>query len=111
MTGCLLLLALVLLTGPMRGPISAEGLAIAVQEFLLYLSDEHPVEDRQTRNVSPGIKPSSVAQALWAINTRHRMAGHPGPGSFEKIKTAMAGTRRRKTLRKKQQAPLTIDDH
>ena len=80
-----------------------------VEMYLLYLSDQHPLFDRKGVQISTGLKPSAISQVLWAINSRHRMAGHPPPGEFEQIKTALAGIKRRKGSRKKQQAPLTID--
>jgi integrase len=80
-----------------------------VEVFLLYLADRHPVQERAGRTVRVGLKSSGVSQALWAINTRHRLAGHPPPGEYELIKTALAGIRRRKGSRRKQQAPFTIE--
>jgi integrase len=80
-----------------------------VERFLLYLSDQHPVADRRGRVKRRGLRPSAVAQALWAINTRHRMAGLAAPGASALVKTALAGIRRRKAARPKQQAPLTIE--
>ncbi len=79
-----------------------------VERFLLYLSDEHPVRDRAGRELRRGLKPSTVGQALWAINARHRLAGLPAPGEAATVQTALAGIRRRKGTRPKQQAPLTI---
>lgn len=79
-----------------------------VEAFLLYLSDQHPVRDRQGRILRYGMRPSTVAQALWAVNARHRLAGHAAPGASQLVKTALAGIRRRKAGRPKQQAPLTI---
>ena len=79
-----------------------------VERFLLYLSDQHPVLDRRGRELRRGLKPSAVGQALWAINSRHRMAGLAAPGEAALVRTALAGIRRRKGTRPKQQAPLTI---
>lgn len=79
-----------------------------VERFLLYLSDRHPVLDRRGRTLRQGLKPSAIAQALWAVNARHRMAGLPVPGDTPLVKTALAGIRRRKLTRPRQQAPLTI---
>lgn len=81
----------------------------AVEVFLLYLSERHLVRGRNVRVERIGLKPATIAQALWAINTRHRMAGHPAPGDFAQIRTALAGIKRRRGSRKKQQAPFTID--
>ena len=80
-----------------------------VEEFLLYLAEDHPVHDRAGLLLRRGLKPSSIDQALWAINTRHRMAGLPAPGEAEPVRIALAGIKRRKGTRRKQQAPLTID--
>lgn len=81
----------------------------AVEAYLVYLADRHPVRDRAGRVVRRGLKPSAVAQALWAVNLRHRLAHLPPPGDSEQVRTALAGIRRRKGIRRKQQAPLTID--
>lgn len=89
-----------------------EALPVALdhlEAFLLYLSDAHPVRNRRGEILASGLRPASINQTLWAINTRHRLAGYPSPGESEQIKTAMSGIRRRKGSRKKQQAPLTID--
>jgi integrase len=80
----------------------------ALERFLLYLSDQHEVRDRRGGLLRRGLKPSAVGQALWAVNARHRMAGLPAPGEAPLVRTAMAGIRRRKAARPKQQAPLTI---
>src|SRR5690349_19158257 len=80
-----------------------------VEQFLLYLAEDHPVLDRRGRQVRRGLKPSSIEQALWAINTTHRLAGHPLPGEHEAVRIALAGIKRRKGTRRKQQAPLTIE--
>lgn len=81
----------------------------AVEAFLLYLSDDHQRLDRRGRPLGQGLKTASVQQALWAINARHRMAGLPPPGNSEAVRIAMAGIKRRKGMRRKQQAPLTIE--
>lgn len=81
----------------------------AVERFLLHLADRHPVSDRGGHVLRRGLKPAAIAQALWAINTRHRMAGLPVPGDSPQVRTAMAGIRRRKGTRPRQQAPLTIE--
>ena len=80
----------------------------SVERFLLYLSDAHAVRDRAGRELRRGLKPSAVGQALWAVNSRHRLAGLPAPGEAALVKTALAGIRRRKGTWPKQQAPLTI---
>lgn len=80
-----------------------------VEMYLLHLSDQHPIFDRSGVQVRIGLKSSGISQVLWAVNSRHRMAGYPPPGDFEQIKTALAGIRRRKGSRKKQQSPMTID--
>jgi integrase len=80
-----------------------------VEEFLLYLSEDHPVRDRRGRLLRHGLKPSSIEQALWAVNTRHRLAGLAVPGEAESVRIALAGIKRRKGTRRKQQAPLTIE--
>lgn len=82
----------------------------AVEAFLVYLADDRPVWDRAGKGVRSGLRPASVLQALWAINQMHRMAGQPEPGADAAVRAAMAGIRRRKAHRQKQQAPLTIDD-
>lgn len=92
-----------------QGQLSLPASLEAVEAFLLYLSDHHPRLDPKGRKIRSGLKTASVNQALWAINSRHRMAGHPPPGDTEPIKMAIAGIRRRKGSRSKQQAPLTID--
>src|SRR5262245_36817213 len=56
--------------GVKRMPASAED----VEQFLLYLAEDHPVLDKRGRLVRRGLKPSSIEQALWAINTAHRLA-------------------------------------
>lgn len=86
-------------------PAAAE----TVEAYLVYLADEHPVLSRDGSAVRRGMRPASVLQALWAINVRHRLANLPEPGQSGIVRTAMAGIRRRKTHRQKQQAPLTID--
>lgn len=82
---------------------------LLVEAYLVYLADDHPVLDRSGALVRKGMRPSSVRQALWAINLRHRLAGVDEPGQSEVVRTAMAGIRRRKVHRQKQQAPLTIE--
>jgi integrase len=82
----------------------------AVEAYLVYLADDHPVQDRAGRVVRSGLRPASVLQALWALNQMHRLAGQPEPGATAVVRTAMAGIRRRKAHRPKQQAPLTIDE-
>ena len=82
----------------------------AVEAYLVYLADDHPVHDRAGRVIRSGLRPASVLQALWAINQMHRLAGQPEPGADALVRTAMAGIRRRKVHRPKQQAPLTIDE-
>jgi len=82
----------------------------AVEAYLVYLADDHPVHDRAGRVVRAGLRPASVLQALWAINQMHRLAGQSEPGAHALVRTAMAGIRRRKAHRPKQQAPLTIDE-
>lgn len=79
-----------------------------VERYLVHLADAHPVRDRAGRLLRHGLKPAAVQQALWAINARHRMAGAPVPGDAAPVRIAMAGIRRRKGTRPKQQAPLTI---
>lgn len=81
----------------------------AVERYLLYLAEAHPVRNRRGEVVRRGLKPAAVGQALWAINARHRMAGRPAPGESPLVRTAMAGIRRRKKTRVRQQAPLTIE--
>jgi site-specific recombinase XerD len=80
-----------------------------VEVFLLYLAEDHPVQDRKGRVSRLGLRPSSIEQALWAINTTHRFAGHFPPGDHESVRIALAGIKRRKGTRQKQQAPLTIE--
>ncbi len=80
-----------------------------VEAFLVYLADDHPVQDRRGSVVRTGMRPASVMQALWAINLRHAWAGLPQPGQTAIVRTAIAGIRRRKVHRPKQQAPLTIE--
>lgn len=80
-----------------------------VEVYLLYLSDQHSVRGRDGKILRTGLKSSAVCQALWAINTAHRLAGRVSPGDSEQIKTALSGIKRRKGMRKKQQAPLTIE--
>ncbi|HKI98061.1 MAG TPA: tyrosine-type recombinase/integrase [bacterium] len=92
-------------TGDQALPATPE----TVERFLLYLSDQHPVRDRKGQELRRGLKASAVAQALWALNARHRMAGLPAPGESALVKTALSGIRRRKATRPKQQAPLTIE--
>jgi len=92
-----------------QGLISLPAHPDAVELYLLYLADKHPVLDRSGKLIRHGQKTSAVCQALWAINTGHRLAGHSPPGETEQIKTAIAGIKRRKGMRKKQQAPMTID--
>jgi integrase len=92
-----------------QGLASLPATPDVVEVFLLYLADRHPVRNRGGGVARVGLKAAGVAQALWAINSRHRMAGHAPPGEFEQIKTALAGIRRRKGSRRKQQAPFTIE--
>jgi integrase len=80
-----------------------------VEEFLLYLAEDHAVLDKRGRLLRHGLKPSSIEQALWAINTTHRLAGQKIPGEHEAVRIALAGIKRRKGTRRKQQAPLTIE--
>ncbi len=80
-----------------------------LEAFLLYLADVHPVLDRSGKVIRNGMRTSSVAQALWAINTVHRLREFPSPGETLRIQTALAGIRRRKGVRRKQQAPLTLN--
>lgn len=80
-----------------------------VEAFLVHLADDHPVCNRQGALVRHGMRPSSVMQALWALNLRHVWAGLPEPGKSAIVRTAIAGIRRRKAHRPKQQAPLTIE--
>lgn len=80
-----------------------------VERFLLYLAERHAVTDRCGTMLRRGLKPAAVSQALWAVNARHRMAGLPAPGDTTLVRTAMAGIRRRKGTRPRQQAPLTIE--
>jgi integrase len=81
-----------------------------VEAFLVYLADDRPVFDRRGRELNRGLKPASILQALWAINQMHRLASHPEPGAQATVRAAMAGIRRRKAHRPKQQAPFTIDE-
>lgn len=92
-----------------NGVVSLPAPLDAVEVFLLYLSDQHPVFDKAGVQVRTGLKTSAICQVLWALNTRHRMAGHPPPGEFEQIRLALAGIKRRKGARRKQQAPMTIE--
>ncbi len=80
-----------------------------VEMYLVYLSDYHPVFDQKGIQIRLGMKVSAISQALWAINSTHRIQGFPPPGEFEQIKNAMGGIKRRKGSRKKQQSPLTIE--
>jgi integrase len=80
-----------------------------VEAFLVYLADDHPVRDRAGALVRNGMRPASVMQALWAVNLRHEWAGLDQPGQSAIVRTAIAGIRRRKAHRPKQQAPLTIE--
>ena len=86
-------------------PVDAD----ALEAFLLYLADAHVVRDRQGCFKRRGLRPSSVAQALWAVNVIHRLRELPSPGEGIRIQTALAGIRRRKGVHKKQQAPLTLE--
>jgi integrase len=79
-----------------------------VEAYLLYLADDHPVLDKAGVELRRGMKPSGVKQALWAIGLAHRLAGLPNPAASEAVRLALAGISRRKGLRTKQQAPLTI---
>ena len=83
--------------------------ADVVEAFLLYLADHHPSRGRVGGAQTIGLKTASVCQALWAVNARHRMDGFPPPGDTTQVKTALAGIKRRKGSRKKQQEPLTIE--
>lgn len=86
-------------------PASAE----TVEAFIVYLADLHVVRRPGGKAARRGMKPSAVAQALWAINVRHRGAGLAAPGDAEQVRLALAGIRRRKGTRRRQQAPLTIE--
>ena len=81
----------------------------AVEAYLVYLADQHPVRDRAGRVVGNGLRPASIQQALWSINAMHRLRGHQAPGAHPQVGTALAGILRRKAGRRKQQAPLTIE--
>lgn len=93
-----------------RGVDALPATADTVEAYLLYLADEHPVRGRDGRVQRVGLRPSGVEQALWAINARHRLAGLAAPGAAEQVRTALAGIKRRKGTRRKQQAPLTLHD-
>ncbi len=82
----------------------------AVESYLVYLADQHPVRRTAAGPVRHGLRPASVKQALWAINTVHRLRGLAAPGDSPIVRTAIAGIQRRKAGRRKQQAPLTIDE-
>ncbi len=91
------------------GTVSLPASAETVEAYLIYLADDHPVENRQGVFIRRGLRPASVLQALWAINVRHSLASQPEPGHSPIVRTAIAGIRRRKAHRQKQQAPLTIE--
>ena len=92
-----------------QGVSALPATADVVEAFLLYLADHHSSRKRNSSATTKGLKTASVCQALWAVNARHRMAGFPPPGDTIQVKTALAGIKRRKGSRKKQQEPLTIE--
>ena len=92
-----------------HGVSALPATADVVEAFLLYLADHHPPKRLKNTVETKGLKTASVCQALWAVNARHRMAGFSPPGETTQVKTALAGIKRRKGSRKKQQEPLTID--
>ena len=93
-----------------NGHESLPANAATVERYLLYLADEHPILNRAKIEIRKGMKPSGIAQALWAVNAYHRMKGYIAPGESESVRLAMAGIRRRKRAPRKQQRPFTIDE-
>lgn len=62
-----------------------------------------------------GKKISTIKQAKWAVDARHKLAGHPPPGENIQIKTLIAGMARTrvtqgKSFKVSKRAALTIDD-
>ena len=56
-----------------------------------------------------GLKASSIDQARWAVNARHKLEGIPAPGDTERVKVVVAGIKRTIGSRQSQKAALTID--
>lgn len=56
-----------------------------------------------------GLKASSIDQARWAINARHKLSGMAAPGDTEQVKVVVAGIKRSIGSRQEQKAALTIE--
>ncbi len=67
-----------------------------VEAFLVHLADR-------------GLKASSIDQARWAINARHKWSNLPAPGDSERVKVVAAGIRRTIGSRQHRKAALTIE--
>ena len=85
-------------------------LAWAEQKGLLPLPCEpETLEAYLIELAERGRKVATVEQARYAINARHKLAGLPGPGDSQLVKTVMAGIRRSLGTRQRQSEALTID--
>ena len=67
-----------------------------LEAFLVHLAEQ-------------GLKASSIDQARWAINARHKWANLPPPGDSERVRVVMAGIRRTIGSRQHRKAALTIE--
>ncbi|MCH9047162.1 MAG: site-specific integrase [SAR324 cluster bacterium] len=56
-----------------------------------------------------GRKVSTIEQARYAINTRHKLAGLLAPGDSHQVKIALAGIRRSLGTRQRRSAAFTLD--
>ena len=81
------------------GAVPLPASAAEVEAYLVYLADRHPVRDRKGKVVRRGLKASAVQQALWTINTMHKLGGFPKPGDSNQVKTAIAGIKRSRCVK------------
>lgn len=97
-------------TGRVSLPATAETLA----EYVTVLADhgvppaaEHPAELDEPSEA--GASPATIEQAMAAVRTMHRTAGHPGQPDTSASRLVLRDHRRSSGRRTKKAAPATID--
>ncbi|MDH4224447.1 MAG: site-specific integrase [Deltaproteobacteria bacterium] len=72
-------------------------------------SSIHTLEVYLTYLALQGKKTSTIEQAKWSIDARHKMAGYPPPGQAERVKATLNGIRRKQGMASTSKEALTID--
>lgn len=80
------------LSGGSPYPCSPEVL----ESYLVYLAES-------------GKRSGTIAQAKWAIDSRHKLSGVQAPGESERVRIVLAGIKRTLGSRQNRKAALTID--